>query len=99
MGNIWVGRSWTGGSVCPGSKGGQQHPGLYDQEHNRRTREGMLWNIPSRFQIPNSGMLLASRSGLSRGTQDRQGLEHGACGEGLGELGLSSPEKGRLMGS
>ena len=51
--------------MCPGSKGGQQHPGLYDQEHGRRTREGVLWNTPSRFHIPSPGMVLAGRSGFS----------------------------------
>ena len=85
--------------MCPGSKAGQQHPGLYEQEHSRRTREGMLWNTPSRFQSPSTGMTLESRSGFSKGPSGQAGAGARCLWERLGELGLSSPEKQRLMGT
>ena len=64
-------------AACPGSKGGQQGPGLYDQEHGQEM-EGRdppsTWNLldhiqntVSSFRNPSAGKVLASWSGFSEG--------------------------------
>ena len=58
-------------ATCPGSKGGQQGPGLYDQEHGQemegRELVNHIQNTVSSFRSPSAGKVLASWSGFSEG--------------------------------
>ena len=70
-----------------------------DQDYGRRTWKGMLWNAPSRFQIPNSATLLASRSGFSKGRSGQAGAGAPVMWGEAGGAGLVQPREGKADGA
>lgn len=85
-------------TLCPGCKGGQQHPGLCEQVPGHEMEAGHNPEYCIQILNPKPREDVTIWSGFGKGCQDGWGPEYFTCEERLGELGLSSLGQGRLKG-
>ena len=92
--NSWWAGAGQEAAKCPGSKVGQEHPGLCAQDIKDRDYPGhwgLVWVPQGRKDV---WQLEQGEGRASKVELEPLGYE-----ERLRELGLSSPEQGRLRGS
>ena len=92
--NSWWAGAGQEAAECPGSKAGQEQPGLCAQDIKDRDYPGhwgLVWVPQGRKDV--------WQLEQGEGRASKVGLEPLGCEERLRELGLSSPEQGRLRGS